>query len=176
MHPRINRLSLVGHDYISSNFYKERFELTPQRQRFRRCQLNQIQPEQVDVGRDCRTVSRDPILRRERVHNKYIFPCSAFYEQDWQPYPIDACSYYRHDHTMYPCFYWFCFVSVFFLSSIPCTGFAKNQNAPGPSEHPPGRGQKMSKRSSGIKGCKYKNCFLGIVEEHEPHTVQAEST
>ena len=32
----------------------------------------------------------------------------------------------------------------------------KNQNAPGPSEHPPVRVEKMSKRLGGIKGCKYK--------------------
>ena len=32
----------------------------------------------------------------------------------------------------------------------------KNQNAPRPSEHPPVRGVKMSKRLGGIKGCKYK--------------------
>ena len=32
----------------------------------------------------------------------------------------------------------------------------KNQNAPRPSEHPPVRGEKMSKRLGGIKGCKYK--------------------
>ena len=32
----------------------------------------------------------------------------------------------------------------------------KNQNAPRPSEHPPVRGGKMSKRLGGIKGCKYK--------------------
>ena len=33
----------------------------------------------------------------------------------------------------------------------------KNQNAPRPSEHPPPvRGEKMSKRIGGIKGCKYK--------------------
>ena len=31
----------------------------------------------------------------------------------------------------------------------------KNQNAPGPSEHPPVRREKMSKRLGGIKGCKY---------------------
>ena len=30
----------------------------------------------------------------------------------------------------------------------------KNQNAPRPSEHPPVRGEKMSKRLGGIKGCK----------------------
>ena len=32
----------------------------------------------------------------------------------------------------------------------------KNQNEPGPSEHPPVRAEKMSKRLGGIKGCKYK--------------------
>ena len=32
----------------------------------------------------------------------------------------------------------------------------KNQNAPRPSEHPPVRGEKISKRLGGIKGCKYK--------------------
>ena len=32
----------------------------------------------------------------------------------------------------------------------------KNQNAPRPSEHPPVRGEQMSKRLGGIKGCKYK--------------------
>ena len=32
----------------------------------------------------------------------------------------------------------------------------KNQNAPRPSEHPPVKGGKMSKRLGGIKGCKYK--------------------
>ena len=32
----------------------------------------------------------------------------------------------------------------------------KNQNAPRPSEHPPVREEKMSKRLGGIKGCKYK--------------------
>ena len=31
-----------------------------------------------------------------------------------------------------------------------------NQNAPRPSEHPPVRGKKMSKRLGGIIGCKYK--------------------
>ena len=32
----------------------------------------------------------------------------------------------------------------------------KNQKTPRPSEHPPVRGEKMSKRLGGIKGCKYK--------------------
>ena len=30
-----------------------------------------------------------------------------------------------------------------------------NQNAPRPSEHPPVRGENISKRLGGIKGCKY---------------------
>ena len=32
----------------------------------------------------------------------------------------------------------------------------KIRTAPRPFEHPPVRGEKMSKRSGGIKGCKYK--------------------
>ena len=32
-------------------------------------------------------VSRDQILRRERGQDNIDFPCSADYEQDWQPYP-----------------------------------------------------------------------------------------
>ena len=32
----------------------------------------------------------------------------------------------------------------------------KNQNAPRHFEHPPVKGEKMSKRLGGIKGCKYK--------------------
>ena len=34
----------------------------------------------------------------------------------------------------------------------------KNQNAPRPSEHPPVRGGKMSKRLCGTKGCKDRTC------------------
>ena len=34
----------------------------------------------------------------------------------------------------------------------------KNQKAPRPSEHPPVREEKMSKRLGGIKGCKYMCC------------------
>ena len=41
-------------------------------------------------------------------------------------------------------------------SKICETCLKKNQNAPRPSEHPPVRGEKMSKRLGGIKGCKYK--------------------
>ena len=37
-----------------------------------------------------------------------------------------------------------------------CLFLKKNQNAPRPSEHPPVRGGKMSKRLGGIIGCKYK--------------------
>ena len=44
-----------------------------------------------------------------------------------------------------------------FLSFLPCF-LKKNQNAPRPSEHPPIRGEKMSKRLGGIKGCKFL-CF-----------------
>ena len=36
----------------------------------------------------------------------------------------------------------------------------KNQNAPRPSEHPPVRGEKMSKRLGWIKGCKYKTSIV----------------
>ena len=38
----------------------------------------------------------------------------------------------------------------------------KNQNAPRPSEHSPVRGEKMSKRLGGIKGCKYKTSSLHL--------------
>ena len=42
---------------------------------------HQIQPEygdeQADAGRECQTVSRDQILRRERGQGKISFPCSA---------------------------------------------------------------------------------------------------
>ena len=34
-------------------------------------------------------VSRDQILRRERVQGIIYFPCLADHEQDWQPYPVD---------------------------------------------------------------------------------------
>ena len=39
-------------------------------------------------------VSQDHILRRERGHENVNFPCSADYEQDWQPYPVDPYSCY----------------------------------------------------------------------------------
>ena len=65
----------------------------------------------------------------------------------------------------------FCFVSLllsasffvsfppffFFFGDVAIFGYLKkNQNAPRPSEHPPVREEKMSKRLGGIKGCKYK--------------------
>ena len=57
-----------------------------------------IQPEygdeQADAGRDCRTVSRDQILRRERRQGSIHFSCSADHVQDWQPYPVDPYSCY----------------------------------------------------------------------------------
>ena len=43
---------------------------------------------------------------------------------------------------------------LFGQAVISWAGSRKNQNAPRPSEHPPGK--KMSKRLGGIKGCKYK--------------------
>ena len=45
--------------------------------------------EQVGVGRDWGTVSRDQILRRECGQRNIICPCSADHEQDWQPYAVD---------------------------------------------------------------------------------------
>ena len=37
-------------------------------------------------------VSRDQILRRERGQGNIYVPCSAYHEQDWQPYPVDPYS------------------------------------------------------------------------------------
>ena len=45
------------------------------------------------------TVSRDQILKRNRVQGNIHFPCSAEHEQDWQPYPVDPYSCYTCDHT-----------------------------------------------------------------------------
>ena len=44
-------------------------------------------------------VSRDQILRHARGQGNISFPCSADYEQDWQPYPVDPYSAIRDDHT-----------------------------------------------------------------------------
>ena len=46
-------------------------------------------------------VSRDQILRRERGQGNINFPCSADYEQHWQPYPVDPYSCYMCDHNIY---------------------------------------------------------------------------
>ena len=43
-------------------------------------------------------VSRDQILRCERGQEIMHFPCSADYEQDWQPSPVDLYSCYICDH------------------------------------------------------------------------------
>ena len=45
------------------------------------------------------TVSRDQIIRHERGQGNIHFPCSAYHEQDWQPYPVDPYSCYMCDHT-----------------------------------------------------------------------------
>ena len=44
-------------------------------------------------------VSRDHILRRERVKGNFHFSCSADHEQDWQPYDVDPHSAESTDHT-----------------------------------------------------------------------------
>ena len=43
--------------------------------------------------------------------------------------------------------------------NVSCLFLKKKQNAPRPSEHPPAKGEKMSKRLDGIKGCKYKTSY-----------------
>ena len=40
------------------------------------------------------------------------------------------------------------------IKRVPQWSLKKNQKAPRPSEHPPVRGEKMSKHLGGIKGCK----------------------
>ena len=59
---------------------------------------HQIQPEygdeQADAGRDCRTVLRGQIFRRELGQRNIHLPYSADHEQDWQPYPVDPYSWY----------------------------------------------------------------------------------
>ena len=44
-------------------------------------------------------VSRDQILRHARGQGNVHFPCSADYEQDWQPYPVDPYSAICDDRT-----------------------------------------------------------------------------
>ena len=56
-------------------------------------------------------VSRDQILRHARGQGNAHFPCSADYEQDWQPYPVDPYSAicddrpYIHTYTASDTFY-----------------------------------------------------------------------
>ena len=54
---------------------------------------------------------------------------------------------------------------VVFPSNANFMFLKKNQSTPRPrpSEHPPVMGGKMSKRLGGIKGCKYKTYFVGLV-------------
>ena len=61
-------------------------------------------------------VSQDQILRRERGQGNVHFPCSADYEQDWQPYPVDPSSAdsanYTYIHTyMLAHIYTYCIAS-----------------------------------------------------------------
>ena len=58
---------------------------------------------------------------------------------------------------------------IMLLSRIELTNphknldYFKNQNTPGPSEHPPVMGKKMPKRLGGIKGCKIiQNLFMAF--------------
>ena len=44
-------------------------------------------------------ISRNQILRHARGQGNIHFPCSADYEQDWQPYPVDPYSAICDDHT-----------------------------------------------------------------------------
>ena len=130
-------------------------------------------------------VSRDQILRHARGQGNIIFPGSADHEQDWQPYPVDQYSAIRDDHTYIYTYYVrmhshhlhhtvanpLLLTSKYYsasgqLNKENCVSCAlclkKNQNAPRPSENPPVRGQKMSKRLGGIEGCKYKTSSHGI--------------
>ena len=50
-------------------------------------------------GGTVESVSRDQVLRRERVQRKYYFSCSADHEQNWQPYPVDLHSAESADHN-----------------------------------------------------------------------------
>ena len=49
-------------------------------------------------------------------------------------------------------------VDLFLFLSLPC--LKKNQTTPRPSEHPPGMGEKMSKRLGGIKRLQIQNLFM----------------
>ena len=64
---------------------------------------HQIQPEygdkQADVGRDGWTRLARPNSQARTGTRKYYFPCLAYHEQDWQPYPVDPYSAICDDHT-----------------------------------------------------------------------------
>ena len=50
-------------------------------------------------GRTAKPVTRDKILRRKRGQQQNThFPCSAYHEQNWQPYPVDPYSAIGDDH------------------------------------------------------------------------------
>ena len=55
----------------------------------------EYEDEQADAGRDCRTrLARPNSQARTRTGNIH-FPCSADYDQDWQPYPVDPTYIYN---------------------------------------------------------------------------------
>ena len=59
---------------------------------------HQIQPEYGDEQAD-EPVSRHQILRHARGQGNIHFPCSADYDQDWQPYPVYPYSAICDDRT-----------------------------------------------------------------------------
>ena len=61
-------------------------------------------------------VSRDQILRRVRGQRNIHFPCSADYEQDWQPYPVDPYSAIVHVMTIYTYCMYSSFVHLYMKS------------------------------------------------------------
>ena len=65
---------------------------------------HQIQPEYGDEQAD-EPVSRHQILRHARGQGNIHFPCSADYDQDWQPYPVypysAICDDRTYIHTMW---------------------------------------------------------------------------
>ena len=44
-------------------------------------------------------VSREQILRHAPGQGNMNFPFLAYHEKDWQPYPVDAHSWYMCDHA-----------------------------------------------------------------------------
>ena len=51
-----------------------------------------VENEQADARRDCRTCLARSNSQARTGTGKYYFPCSADHEQDWQPYPVDPYS------------------------------------------------------------------------------------